>query len=687
MAHELAPRVCFFEIGAQTLQLAAVRYDGSLKFIEQTETCWLGEPASLEAGVRKIMAGAETEAGVLLLRPVGCRGVWLPPEKSGVLADEVSRAEWLQDLVEGGPAHWMVANSGEGVADLLPRLGVQDYLDRTLACGIAAQRCQSAWLARLGMLKGCLAGDEGGVFYADLQSERVDLVHWVGGRMVAHRVLKLGLDSVIDGIERELGLRFRSSANRLFHGGTYDFSDMADRVLSPLADELRDVLAEVGSPGGRCGLICGGLTSAQQWVGSALARALGCIVPDINPALRRVLQRGGVTWTEGVGVVDASRLGLWSAILAFDPRRPGEASDVWNGSLSDTPCSAMPLMRGVPSVAVRGASAPPMRLEELKVDAVKSVAPFPGMAGYGAGAKVDGVSRMVWQIAGVLVLALVLAAVAWRVMGPGQRGDKLAGADMAPKLVVAPNGESRGNAELLISTWPVGAAVVLDGLPAVKSPARFAELGAGRRNLTVTYPGYRTEVREVEMRAGAVIDLGVLVMQRNTGSLAVTSRPSGLEFVLDPVGAADERRKFSGMTPATLPEVIEGTYSLVVRRDGGRESKTEVVIKAGEITKWMADLRVLEPGGEITVSKVTSERVTLAWTLPPGDYREYEIFMNSSPVTAGRGRIGKADVGVNTFDYVIPAFVIRGREYWFWVKVMLTNGTHGNVGPVAVRLE
>lgn len=673
------------EIGAQTLQLAAVRYDGALKFIEQTETCWLGEPASLEAGLRRIMAGAETVAGVVLLRPAGCRGVWLPSEKAGVLEDEVSRAEWLQGLVEGGPMDWMVANSSEGVADLLPRVGVQDFLDRTLACGIAAQRCQSAWLARLGMLKGCLAGDESGVYYVDLQAERVDLVHWVGGRVVAHRVVKVGLDSVIDGIERELGLRFRSSANRLFHGGTYDFSDLADRVSAPLAVVLGEVLAEVGRPGGRPGLVCGGLTSAQQWVGSALARALGCIVPDLTPALRKVLQRGGVAWTEGA--VDASRLGLWSAILAFDPRRPGVACAGWNGALSDTPCSSVPLLRGAAPVAVRVSSAPPLRVEEKKVEAVNSVAPFAEVAGYGGGTKVDGVNRMVWQILGVLALAAILAGVAWQVMEPGHFGGKPGGAEVAPKVVVAADGASRGNAELRVSTWPVGASVSLDGLPPVKSPARFAEVSAGRRSLTVSSPGYRTEVREVEMQAGAVLDLGVLVMQRNTGSLALTSRPAGLAFVLDPIGAADERRQFTGVTPATLPEVVEGAYSLVVRREGVRESKAEVVIKAGETREWMADLRTLEPGGEIKVSQVTSERVTLAWTLPPGDYREYEIFMNSAPVTTGRGRIGKAEVGVNTFEYVIPAFVVRGKEYWFWVKVMLTNGTHGNVGPVGVKLE
>lgn len=686
MAHEVAPRVCFLEIGAQTLQLAAVRYDGALKFIEQTETCWLGEPASLESGVRKIMAGAETEAGVLLLRPAGCCGVWLPPEKAGVLEDEVSRAEWLQELVEGGPMDWMVANSGEGVADLLPRVGVQDLLDRTLACGIAAQRCQSAWLARLGMLRGCLTGDESGICYLDLQSERVDLVHWVGGRVVAHRMVKVGLDSVIDGIERELGLRFRSSANRLFHGGTYDFSDLADRVLAPLAVVLAEVLAEVGPPGGRPGLICGGLTSAQQWVGSALARALGCIVPDLAPALRKVLQRGGVAWTEGAGAVDASRLGLWAAILAFDPRRPGETRDLWSGALTDTPCSSVPLLRGAAPVAVRVSSAPPMRVEETKVEAVNSVAPFAEAVGYGGGTKVDGVNRMVWQIVGVLALAAVLAGVAWQVMGPAHGGAKPGGAEVVSEVVVA-NGASRGNAELLVSTWPVGASVSLDGLPAVKSPARFAEVGAGRRSITVSSPGYRTEVREIELPPGGVLDLGVLVMQRNTGSLALTSRPAGLAFVLDPIGATDERRRFTGVTPTTLPEVVEGSYSLVVRRQGVRESKAEVVIKAGETREWMADLRTLEPGGEITVSKVTSERVTLAWTLPPGDYREYEIFMNSAPVTTGRGRIGTADVRVNTFEYVIPAFVVRGREYWFWVKVMLTNGTHGNVGPVAVRLD
>lgn len=687
MANDLAPRVCFLEVGGQTLQLASVRYDGALKFIEQTETCWLGEPASLEAGVRKIMAGAETEPGVLLLRPAGSRGAWVRPAEAGVFDDEVSRAEWLQHLVEGGPSEWVVANSGEGLADLLPSAGLHDCLDRSQGCGIAVQRCQSAWLARVGLVARCLGGESGEVFYADLQAERVDLVRVVGGRVAAHRVVGMGLDSVIDAIQRELSLRFRSSATRLFHGGTYDFSDSADRALAPLAGALAVALAEFGPAEVRPRLLCGGLTSAQRWVGSALAKALGGIVPDIDPSLRRILQKGGVTWTEGAGVVDISRLGLWAAILTFDPRRPGESIDIWNDVLPATPRSLTPLINTAPPVITNVASAAPMRFMTAEKGPAQSAAPFAEAASLVGCPRGDGVRRMLGQILGGLAVAAGLALVAWLAMRPVQKGGKSAAADAARTVVVEANAKSRGNADLLISTWPAGASVLLEGLPTVKAPARFAELGQGRRTMTVSHPGYRTEVREVELRAGEVTDLGVLVLQRNTGGLALASRPTGLAFVLEPVGPADERQPISGVTPATLPEVIEGSYALLIRHEGGRDSRTELKIKAGETLEWAADLRTMAPGGEITVSAVTPEKVSLSWALPPGDYREFEIFLNNSARTAGRARVGKADAGANTFDFVIPPELARGQTYWFWVKAMLTNGNHGNIGPVAVRLE
>jgi hypothetical protein len=82
--------------------------------------------------------------------------------------------------------------------------------------------------------------------------------------------------------------------------------------------------------------------------------------------------------------------------------------------------------------------------------------------------------------------------------------------------------------------------------------------------------------------------------------------------------------------------------------------------------------------GTLEVARSGNE-VLLTWQLPHSEVRSIEIFRNAHSDTKGRGRVGTVRSDITVFHDRAP----DGQTYWYWIKLMLPDGTHANIGPVA----
>lgn len=97
-------------------------------------------------------------------------------------------------------------------------------------------------------------------------------------------------------------------------------------------------------------------------------------------------------------------------------------------------------------------------------------------------------------------------------------------ATAAPQPVAAAPSESAppaatGEGTLWIDTNPAGATVIVDASITRLSPATIPNLAAGKHALQIVKPGYTTEQREVEVKAGQVTQEGMIALR------AVTTPP------------------------------------------------------------------------------------------------------------------------------------------------------------------
>jgi hypothetical protein len=69
----------------------------------------------------------------------------------------------------------------------------------------------------------------------------------------------------------------------------------------------------------------------------------------------------------------------------------------------------------------------------------------------------------------------------------------------------------------------------------------------------------------------------------------------------------------------------------------------------------------------------------LTWTLPPGEFRQIEIYRNTNNGAPGRTRA--AAVRSETVHYMdkVPDLTVT---YWYWLKLTRKTGEVVNLGPV-----
>ena len=237
--------------------------------------------------------------------------------------------------------------------------------------------------------------------------------------------------------------------------------------------------------------------------------------------------------------------------------------------------------------------------------------------------------------------------------------------------------------EVLITTSPAGAAVMVDGKALGAAPLTAQGLEPGGHVVEARAEGYAPRTSAVTVSAGEIatvtLTLDRVQQKPKGGTLQVITSPQPVDLFLDGT--------FRGKTPLTLEDLADGTHIVSARWPGHTTAEREVPIRPGQITTIKLDLAQLKepapasravegPGGNLlVVSSVRNASVYLDGTLVgQTPYAEPDV-------QAGPHRVRVAYPG---YADLLESVRIRAGKT-VRVTAMLQPEGSAAVGPVGVR--
>ncbi len=131
-------------------------------------------------------------------------------------------------------------------------------------------------------------------------------------------------------------------------------------------------------------------------------------------------------------------------------------------------------------------------------------------------------------------------------------------------------------AAVMITSSPEGAAVEFQGKKMGTTPVVIPSLPYGNYTAEITCRGYASRTASWEIK-DAVPQLVRVDMTSNQGTLEITSKPSGVEVLLN--------ETVLGRTPLK-EQVEEGKYTLTLRKDGFTELTRSITIRRSQTTTF-----------------------------------------------------------------------------------------------------
>jgi len=228
-----------------------------------------------------------------------------------------------------------------------------------------------------------------------------------------------------------------------------------------------------------------------------------------------------------------------------------------------------------------------------------------------------------------------------------------------------------------VSSSPSGATIHLDGSvgQSLTTPYTFANLLIGTHALVLTLDGYEIWSADVLVLAGETLPVDAIMTPiPTTGSISVSSAPSGVTLVLD--GLVDQ----SVTTPYTFANLSIGAHTLELALEGYEAWSTNVQVSAGGISPVHAIMTPIP-------------------TPPP---TKGAIFVNSSPSgatieldTPDGSFDGLSVTTPYTFTEISPGsstitLALDGYECWstnVWVSAGETSPVHATLTPYHVKIN
>jgi len=126
-----------------------------------------------------------------------------------------------------------------------------------------------------------------------------------------------------------------------------------------------------------------------------------------------------------------------------------------------------------------------------------------------------------------------------------------------------------------VTSVPAGASISLDGVSTGhQTNATLTNVPVGAHTVSVTLAGYESASQTVTVSAGQTASVH-FALEKETGSISVTSVPSGASITLDGVGTGFQ-------TNATLTNVPVGAHTVSVALAGYESASQSVTVSAGQ---------------------------------------------------------------------------------------------------------
>ena len=137
---------------------------------------------------------------------------------------------------------------------------------------------------------------------------------------------------------------------------------------------------------------------------------------------------------------------------------------------------------------------------------------------------------------------------------------------------------------LMVRTDPEGATVTLGGEDAQTSPATFKDEKLGSYPIHIVLDGYDPVDQTAEIAENRFTDLGTIALVRSKGAIQIKTDLAGLDYSIGQNGNVIN----SGKSPATVPDLLTGTYAISVRK-GDWEINDTVAVKRNETTTYVPE--------------------------------------------------------------------------------------------------
>jgi len=186
-----------------------------------------------------------------------------------------------------------------------------------------------------------------------------------------------------------------------------------------------------------------------------------------------------------------------------------------------------------------------------------------------------------------------------------------------------------GTAGLLqVSSAPAGARIIVDGKATGFRTPTSLPLPAGQHRITLSLSGHRNAEENVRLGPGDTLRVEAILTPLAAGALRIGSDPDGATIFIDGV-PYDQR------TPAFIPQLMTGTHTVQLRRQGFEDWSQAVVVTPSRAIEIQARLTPSRTSrGTLTVQsqppraaifldgsptgKITPERLI---DIPPGSHR------------------------------------------------------------------
>ena len=158
----------------------------------------------------------------------------------------------------------------------------------------------------------------------------------------------------------------------------------------------------------------------------------------------------------------------------------------------------------------------------------------------------------------------------------------ISGETVTLSATLTPAGQKSG--ALNVKSSPSGATIVLDSVNKGSTPMTISNILAGSHVLVLKKTGYKDYTMNVLVFAGKTVNVTITMtkLPPTTGSLAISSIPTGATIVLDGVKKGTTNRTFDGIAP--------GIHTIEVENTGYVTNTTNVTVVAGGTVTYTAEM-------------------------------------------------------------------------------------------------